>query len=474
MKPINKNVENYEGLNLNQIQNKKLVNILKHKIFRGFEEIKNSKTFFRKKPKCLKIIDFEEHNLEPFDVNYNIQYRRTFLKKLNKPQFQNPFQIQNYCFKQYPQTQINDLKTQEKKSNIFLTNNHNKSKSNLSKINLEKQKLIINELFPNNEGKIYSNIPFLYVERSIKKPENPKEKIILSEGKEYDEYDGLTENQFIFKISHQMNPDKINFNSFRNNSKIKKGYTGREIKSANNRNLYKEIIKSDLQNLNISINKDKDNEAINNKNNSKLKIIESKNTKETNNNDIINKKNRNITSAINLYHNNSFQNNNSGIYLKSNLINYSNNNVNNKSYRDMVNKSNNNYNDLGVQVTISSIKMDKRSESESKKMISIESNKVKKEKKYSRNVYKNKDKKNLFQNSLIKKEFPTNSSGVYSVFPTSDNDRFLFYHNNKKYIDDFKKKTNKRIITDQILIDEKYMKKYHNNYLKRITQGTIE
>ena len=34
MKPINKNVENYEGLNLNQIQNKKLVNILKHKIFR--------------------------------------------------------------------------------------------------------------------------------------------------------------------------------------------------------------------------------------------------------------------------------------------------------------------------------------------------------------------------------------------------------------------------------------------------------
>ena len=37
-------------------------------------------------------------------------------------------------------------------------------------------------------------------------------------------------------------------------------------------------------------------------------------------------------------------------------------------------------------------------------MISIESNKVKKEKKYSRNVYKNKDKKNLFQNSLIKKE----------------------------------------------------------------------
>ena len=140
----------------------------------------------------------------------------------------------------------------------------------------------------------------------------------------------------------------------------------------------------------------------------------------------------------------------------------------------MVNKSNNNYNDLGVQVTISSIKMDKRSESESKKMISIESNKVKKEKKYSRNVYKNKDKKNLFQNSLIKKEFPTNSSGVYSVFPTSDNDRFLFYHNNKKYIDDFKKKTNKRIITDQVLIDEKYMKKYHNNYLKRITQGTIE
>ena len=83
-----------DNLTKDQINNKKLVSLLKHKIFRGYIDIKNSKTFFRKKPKFVKTIDFEENNLEPFDDNYNLQYKRTYLSKLNS-KINNPLQIKN-------------------------------------------------------------------------------------------------------------------------------------------------------------------------------------------------------------------------------------------------------------------------------------------------------------------------------------------------------------------------------------------
>lgn len=44
----NKTIDEYEGLSYSEIQNKKLVNVLKHKIFKGFEITKNSKTFIEK------------------------------------------------------------------------------------------------------------------------------------------------------------------------------------------------------------------------------------------------------------------------------------------------------------------------------------------------------------------------------------------------------------------------------------------
>ena len=455
----NKIIDEYEGLSISEIQNKKLVNVLKHKMFKGFEITKNSKTFYRKRPKCLRIIDFEEHNLEPYDVNYDIQYKRQFLKKLYQPKFETPFIIQNYSHKNVPNIKKLDSKM-NKKQNIFLTDPKSKTRKYISGKEIDKNNKIINEIFPNiEEAKMYSNIPLLYVERSISRPKTSKEKIILSEGKEYGEYDGLTENQFIYKISHNNIQIDPSLNSFQASPRIKKGYTGRDIKSANLKEFYKKLLNQDVNNSNLSRN------HINNNN--------------TQSNDIV-KTFHNISEAIknNQKNNNIINNNNcSTINYQNNNSNINYFNINNKSFKDVTNKSSvanyNNDNDLGIQVTISSLKLDKKSESDSKKSNLIDNKKFK----GSRNIKKGKN--NIFQNSFIKREFPTNISEFYSVCPSYDNGHILFNKNDYrkkelKYLNEFNKKRNERFITNQLLIDENYYKQYYNNYLKKITTGTIE
>ena len=80
---ISKNKKNpYENLTRSQIKNKKLVDILNHKIFKGFRQIKNSKHFFIEKPNFVKAFIWDENKLEPFDDNYNLQYKKIIIIKL--------------------------------------------------------------------------------------------------------------------------------------------------------------------------------------------------------------------------------------------------------------------------------------------------------------------------------------------------------------------------------------------------------
>ena len=62
-------------------QNEKLVDILNHKMFKGYRQIKNSKTFGLKRFKFIQIRKWENEPLEPFEENYNLQYQRTYLNK---------------------------------------------------------------------------------------------------------------------------------------------------------------------------------------------------------------------------------------------------------------------------------------------------------------------------------------------------------------------------------------------------------
>ena len=249
----NKKTRNKNSLTKDQINNKKLVSLLKHKIFRGYIDIKNSKTFFRKKPKFVKTIDFEENNLEPFDDNYNLQYKRTYLSKLNS-KINNPLQIKNISFPMTPTTEKKEKMSQTLNQNFFLTNSKLNEYYKYNKLISDRNKVIFNEMFQDSyEANIYSNIPFLYVERAIQKPENSNERLIISEGKDYGEYDGLTENQFIYKISHKNIQSNPEVNSFKTNKGIKRGFTSRRVKSAFNKKNFKKNTDNNVNKDNMKI-----------------------------------------------------------------------------------------------------------------------------------------------------------------------------------------------------------------------------
>ena len=415
-----------ESLTNAQINNKKLVNVLKHKIFRGFLEIKNSKTFYRKRPKCVKIIDFEEQNLEPFDDNYNLQYKRSYLSKLNQQIINNPFIIHNFSPTKILNENIENQKllNNEKMSqtlnqnnkNFFMTNTKvpkKKKDYQYNKIISDRNRVIFKEMFKDeNEAKIYSNIPFLYVERAIQIPENPHEKLIMSEGKEYDEFDGLTENQFIYKISHksyQPNPD---LNSFKTNKGVKRGFVSRELKSAVNRNKnYFNLYSNSYKQLdNISDKNIIENNLVNNS-----LIIKGERCLSG----ILKNKTRNLSSLS--------QNNiNKGESFNKN------NNKNEFFNKSMTNKSNINSNIKNNQLNNNSIKKHNFNSFHSELSYAIPNN--------------GKLKKNL-------KKLNKN------------NMRLNKYHTLDKEL---------RIITNQSIIDEKQYKKYKFNLLKGLMQGVIE
>ena len=415
-----------ESLTNAQINNKKLVNVLKHKIFRGFLEIKNSKTFYRKRPKCVKIIDFEEQNLEPFDDNYNLQYKRSYLSKLNQQIINNPFIIHNFSPTKILNENIENQKllNNEKMSqtlnqnnkNFFMTNTKvpkKKKDYQYNKIISDRNRVIFKEMFKDeDEAKIYSNIPFLYVERAIQIPENPNEKLIMSEGKEFDEYDGLTENQFIYKISHknyQPNPD---LNSFKTNKGVKRGFVSRELKSAVNRNKnYFNIYSNSYKQLdNISDKNIIENNLVNNS-----LIIKGERCLSG----ILKNKTRNLSSLS--------QNNiNKGESFNKN------NNKNEFFNKSMTNKSNINSNIKNNQLNNNSIKKHNFNSFHSELSYAIPNN--------------GKLKKNL-------KKLNKN------------NIRLNKYHTLDKEL---------RIITNQSIIDEKQYKKYKFNLLKGLMQGVIE
>ncbi len=415
-----------ESLSNAQIKNKKLVNVLKHKIFRGYLDIKNSKTFYRKRPKCVKIIDFEEQNLEPFDDNYNLQYKRTFLSTLNQQNIMNPFIIHNFSPSKTTNENIENEKIGKKEKmsqtvnqynrNFFMTNTKvpkKKKDYQYNKIISDRNRVIFKEMFKDeDEAKIYSNIPFLYVERAIQIPENPNEKLIMSEGKEFDEYDGLTENQFIYKISHknyQPNPD---LNSFKTNKGVKRGFVSRELKSAVNRNKnnfnlysnsYKDlninnaIIENDLNNLN-SIDKGK-------------RCLSGS----------VSNKTRNLSSF-------SQNKNNKGKY-------FSKSNIKNEDFsQNIINKTEVNTNSNNNQSNNNSIKKHNiYSFSSELKIVNSNKGKIKKNLK---KLNKNNIRLNINKYNNFDKEY--------------------------------------RIITNQPIIDEKQYKKYKFNLLKGLMQGVIE
>ena len=247
-------------LNIPKLNNKKLVNILNSKIFKGYNEIKNSKSFFHQIPKSVKIVDYENENLESFDDNYNLLYKKKYLSKLNNNcKIKNPFLIKNFSFSQQNHKMNKTIDLNSNNNNLSKIKNQKKSIHYNNRILLEKKRIIFNQLFPDlNETKHYSNIPFLFIERHIQKPISSKDKLIMSSDKYYNKYDGLTENQFLYKISHKNFED---LNSFKLNNQIKKVYSSRQVKYNSNRdNFLNNLSSKDLTDTRKSKGKNKTKE----------------------------------------------------------------------------------------------------------------------------------------------------------------------------------------------------------------------
>ena len=249
-----------------KLKNKKLVKILNHKMFKGYRDIKASKWFVNKKPKYISTLTWENKIIDPFDDLYNLDYKSNVLCTLKNPLFNNFLKIKNY-----PSTEkkrpITSNKNKEFKKNINRKNTRNNTINSSKSINdnniyitsssiyktnnfykaNEPPMKIYNQIFDNlEESELYNNIPIIAIEKSknyyLRKKQSSskkfkKEKPIIQSNNIYDdEFNGLTEAQFLYKISHnKMNKhidDNIKTNSFRYNDGLIRGFSSRRIKSA--------------------------------------------------------------------------------------------------------------------------------------------------------------------------------------------------------------------------------------------------
>ena len=243
--------------NYAKIQNKKLVNILNHKIFKGFREIKNSKkNYYKYNEYFLKLYN-KWTEIEPFDDDYNIYYKNKFLSNKYNFSTQNLLTIKNISINtNQKNNKIKNLKKSfdkikniEQNNKIFLTNDNNNIKENFS-ITERKNNFIFKEILSDTENNNINKIPLIYIEKKRKNKSFSKK--IIKSINEKDIFNGMTENEFLYKISHNKNYKikyfPLKFNN--KNSLIKGNLSPRNNnKILENKNFNINLINKNLKNI---------------------------------------------------------------------------------------------------------------------------------------------------------------------------------------------------------------------------------
>ena len=233
--------------------NERLVRILNHKMFKGYREIKQSKEYFLEKQKYIRNDFWENRIIDPFDDNYNIEYKRKNLSSFFNKDLSDMLQINNYSIKK-------DLNKKNSSKNIkFRKKAKNPKKNNFRKkqnINLylkkkpendkyfyfnSKSLLIRNDMDKNNiqklfktifsgenEKGLYNDIPIFAIEKIHKINDNKKKKFIYLPSKE----ERMSDLQFLYNVSHKSPTKKVDFRNKYN------------IKSAKQRKKTNEIMES--------------------------------------------------------------------------------------------------------------------------------------------------------------------------------------------------------------------------------------
>ena len=287
-----------------RIKNKKLVKILNHKMFKGYRDIKSSKLFYKKNvnfdKNTLGCLEWEKKVYDYFDDFYNLHYKLNVLSKLKTPSFNNIMTIKHFPFStknnmQNRQTLPTESKVKKTKSSI---NTNSASNQNLTTINSLGKKSKIQTDSNNNfyltsmsvyhtdnfyhkynpekvykeifdvDNVYYNDIPILSLEK-INKYNNPRKKkkykyissdeeIINTNNIHDNIYNGLTERQFLYKISHNKSnkniQEKIKLNSFIKNKGVSKLSDIQRLKSAITGKIYRDNLLNQKEDGPKSIN----------------------------------------------------------------------------------------------------------------------------------------------------------------------------------------------------------------------------
>ena len=287
-----------------RIKNKKLVKILNHKMFKGYRDIKSSKLFYKKNvnfdKNTLGCLEWEKKVYDYFDDFYNLHYKLNVLSKLKTPSFNNIMTIKHFPFStknnmQNMPTLPTESKVKKTKSSI---NTNSASNQNLTTINSLGKKSKIQTDSNNNfyltsmsvyhtdnfyhkynpekvykeifdvDNIYYNDIPILSLEK-INKYNNPRKKkkykyissdeeIINTNNIHDNIYNGLTERQFLYKISHNKSnkniQEKIKLNSFIKNKGVSKLSDIQRLKSAITGKIYRDNLLNQKEDGPKSIN----------------------------------------------------------------------------------------------------------------------------------------------------------------------------------------------------------------------------
>ena len=214
--------------------NKKLVNILNHKMFKGYRISKESKKVFVEKPKYIGENCWERKIFDPFDDYYLIEYKNKNLSSLNHQDFSNMIHINNLSRKsmdEYGSIRKVSVHTQKggsfrKKRIINLEKKpirkeryfyfYQDSQLMTKNSNENKNEILYNNIFQdNNEKKLYNDIPIFAIEKIQKiSLDNIKDIKRLKYLKRKEERQN--DLQFLYKLSHSK-PKKIDFKNRYNN-----------------------------------------------------------------------------------------------------------------------------------------------------------------------------------------------------------------------------------------------------------------
>ena len=211
--------------------NQRLVKILNHKMFKGYRDIQNSKKFNIKKPKYIQDAFWEDKILDPFDDNYNLDYKRKNLSTFFKKDLRDMLQINNFSKNIInkknisKKVKINNSKKRENfrnKQNInfylkkkpyndkyfYFSSNSLLIRNALDNNNkFTKDKLFKTIFAGENEKGLYNDIPIFAREKIHKINYNKKKKDVYLQSKE----ERMRDLQFLYKVSHNLPIKQVDF-----------------------------------------------------------------------------------------------------------------------------------------------------------------------------------------------------------------------------------------------------------------------